>query len=353
MLPYFALIGIPALLMLFPYNDNHKVFNKRFPLLVFFVLLILLLSLRSVRCGIDLVNYRNKFMHSGSINFASIISTREYGFGLLMSVCKRLTNNFQFFLFVCALLSIVPIAVLYLRNTKHNLLTIALFVGIAPFSMFFSGLRQSIALGLAAICYYYCEKRKLIPFLLLVFAAFTFHQSAVILLLMYPLMHLRITKKWIIPIAAVFIVCFIYRSQIFGFIMNLNVRYDDLYTINETGSYTFLILLLLMTVYSFLMLKDSEIDSFGLRNFLVFTLLMQCFASVNSVAMRLNYYYLIFIPILIPNVIDNARIRYRQIAKISHYVFVVFFIFWFFKEAYTGADILSVFPYVPFWGSQL
>ena len=349
MLPYFALIGLPVLLSLIPYNDNNKVFNKRFPLLVFFVFLIVMLSLRSVHCGIDLTNYKYKFMHSDSINFVSLITSREFGFRLLMFVCKIATNNFQFFLFVCAILSVGPIAVVYLKNTKRNILTIALFVGIAPFSLFFSGLRQSISLGIGALCYYFCEKRKLIPFLLLVLAAYTFHQSAIILLLMYPLMHLKITKKWIIPITAVFIICFIFRTQIFDILLNLNKRYADLYEVVHTGSYTFLILLILLTIFSFIMIKDSDIDFFGLRNILVFTLLLQCFASAGTVAMRLNYYYLIFIPIMIPNVIDNARIRYRQIAKISHYVFVIFLIFWFFKEAYTGSNLLHIFPYIPFW----
>ena len=351
MLPYFALIGLPIVLSLVPYNDNKKVFNKRFPLLVFFVLLIILLSLRGVSCGIDLLTYKIKFMQADSISFASLVTMVEPGFRLLMTFCKITTNNFQVFLFICAMLSLAPIAIVYLNNTKHSILSMALFVGIAPFSLFFSGLRQSIALGIGAICYYFCEKKKLIPFLILVFVAFTFHESAVILLLMYPLMHLRITKKWIIPIAVVFVICFRFRSEIFGVILNINSRYDDLYTVSETGSFTFLILLLLMTVYSFLMLKDSDVDFFGLRNFLVFTLLMQCFASVNTVAMRLNYYYLIFIPLLIPKVIDNSRIRYRQIAKLSNYVFVFFFILWFFKEAYFGTDVLHIFPYVPFWGS--
>lgn len=158
MLPYFALIGLPVLLSLIPYNDNNKVFNKRFPLLVFFVFFIVMLSLRSVHCGIDLTTYKYKFMHSDSINFVSLITSREFGFRLLMFVCKIATNNFQFFLFVCAILSVGPIAFVYLRNTKRNILTIALFVGIAPFSLFFSGLRQSISLGIGALCYYFCEK---------------------------------------------------------------------------------------------------------------------------------------------------------------------------------------------------
>ena len=351
MLPYYILIGLPMLLSLVKYPDDKKVFNKRFPLLVFFVILIVMLSLRGVACGIDLYIYKDKFMHSDSFSCFSLfdLSNIEPGIQLLMAFCKILTNNFQFFLFVCAVISLVPIAVLYIKQTKHNLLTIALFVGLAPFSIFFSGLRQSVALGIGAVCYFFCEKRKPIPFLLLVFTAFLFHQSAVILLLMYPLMHLKITKKWLIPIIVAFAVCFYFREQIFGVILNINRRYYDLYEITHTGSYSFLILLILLTVFSFVMLKDSETEIFGLRNILLFTLFLQCFSSVNTVAMRLNYYYLIFIPILIPKVIDDTRIRYKQIARIASYVFVVFFIFWFFKEAYTGTDVLQIFPYVPFW----
>ena len=238
---------------------------------------------------------------------------------------------------------------LYLKESNHSILTIALFVGLAPFSMFFSGLRQSIAIGIGAICFFLCKNKKPIPFLILVFIAFTFHQSSIILLFMYPLLHLRITKKWLPLIACVFIVCFVFRNQIFGYALRFSDRYESRYVLSQTGSYMYLLLLLLLTIYSFVMLKDQEFDAFGLRNILVFTLILQSFAMSNSVAMRLNYYYLIFIPLLIPKVIDSARTEFRQIARVSAVVFVCFFFFWFFKEAYTGSDILQVFPYTPFW----
>ena len=351
MLPYFFLIGFPLLLSLGSYGDDRRLFSKKVPLLVFFLILIALLSMRNVTCGVDLITYRYKFNHPGSLTLSSLFdfSQTEPGFRLLSAVCKRTFNNFQIFLLVCALLSMIPIMVLYLKESNHSILTIALFVGLAPFSMFFSGLRQSIAIGIGAICYFYCKEKKPISFLILVFTAYLFHQSAVILLFMYPLMHVRITKKWTIPLAALLAVCFVYRVRIFGAMLSVNDRYENIYTISRTGSYTYLFLLLLLTIYSFVMLKDSEFDSFELRNILVFTLIMQSFASVNSVAMRLNYYYLIFIPLLIPKVADGARTELRQLARVSTVVFVCFFFFWFFKEAYTGADILQVFPYVPFW----
>lgn len=351
MLPYFFLIGFPMLLSLGTYRDDNRIFNKKFPILVFFLILITLLSLRNVTCGVDLLTYRFKFNHPGSIRLLSLFdfSVTEPGFLLLTALLKKTTNSFQFYLFVCALLSLVPIMALYMKESDHSLLTIALFVGLAPFSMFFSGLRQSIAMGIGAICYFYCKDKKLIPFLIFVFAAYLFHQSAVILLFMYPLMHLRITKKWLPLVVAVFAVCFVFRNQIFGYALHFSDKYESRYIISHTGSYTFLILLLLLTTYSFVMLKDSEFEFFGLRNILVFTLILQSFALSNSVAMRLNYYYLILIPLLIPKVVDSARKEFRQLARASAVVFICFFIFWFFKEAYTGADILQVFPYVPFW----
>ena len=61
MVPYYFLIGIPLVLSLFKYNDDKKIFNKRFPIFVFFLMFITLLSLRSERCGTDLLNYSNKF----------------------------------------------------------------------------------------------------------------------------------------------------------------------------------------------------------------------------------------------------------------------------------------------------
>lgn len=351
MIPYYLLIGIPMLLSLLNYGENNRILNKRFPLLVFFTGFIILLSLRSVNCGVDLVNYRDKFQMTGVISFKSLfdLSLIEPGYKWFASVCKMIGINFQVFLFLCALISVVPIMLLYLKETNHNLVTMALFITIAPFSLFFSGLRQSIAIALGVVGYMMCKKNKLILFLLVAFLAYLFHQSAIILLFMYPLTHIKITKKWILPIAVLYVVFMIFNKQIFEFLLGFNQKYENRYTVSETGSYTFLLLLLMMTIYAFVMLKDDATEVFGLRNLMVLALFIQCFAPFNIVAMRVNYYYLIFIPIAIPKIIDNCKSCYKQVAVISSFVFVSFFVFWFFKEAYTGEDFLQIFPYIPFW----
>lgn len=350
MTPYCLLIGIPIILSAFRYNSNKKIFNPRFPLLIFFIIFIIMLSLRSVKCGADILNYKNQFDLVQSTSFGSLFdfSLREQGYNIFISISKLFTDNFQFFLILCAIVSVVPIMILYINESTHNVLTIALFIGIAPFSMFFSGLRQSIAIGLGAICYYFCKKNKIVPFLLFVVLAFLFHQSAVMLLLLYPLTHFRITQKWIFPLTILFVVFMIYNKQIFGILLGLNSKYESNYIISDTGSYTFLVLLILLTIYAFVIPEESP-DLVGLRNILVISAFIQCFAPINTVAMRLNYYFLIFIPLLIQKVIDHAKKKHGQIASISSILFICFFVFWFFKEAYVGDDFLQIFPYIPFW----
>lgn len=351
MFPYYLLIGLPMLLSIFSYKVNDKNVSKRLPLFVFFVILLVLLSLRSVRCGVDLQTYKNKFENIDLLSLKTFFdfSPVEYGYNLFVLINKFFFNNFQFLLFSCAMVSIVPIMVLYLKETNHNILTIALFISIAPFTMFFSGLRQSIAMGLGIIAYYYCKKNKIIPFLLIVFFAFLFHLSAVVLLVMYPITHVKVTKKWILPVSVLYIIFLIYNEKIFGVLLKLNEKYETRYVISKTGSYTFLIMLLGITIFSFIMMEEDSKELLGLRNLLILSLFIQCFVPISTIAMRLNYYYLLFIPVLIPKVIDNCKKQYKQLAQLSIVVFSVFFIFWFFKEAYTGSNLLHAFPYIPFW----
>ena len=353
MVPYYLLIGIPIVFLLFKYRNRN--FKNKIPILVFFTIFILLLALRSVECGTDLWIYKNKFDNTYDVSIKSLFDLNliEPGYTFFVSLNKLFIDSFQFLLFTCAVVSLVPIMLLYMKESDHPILTIALFIGVAPFTIFFSGLRQSIAIGFGAILFYLCKKNKIVVFLLFVFLAFLFHQSAVILLLLYPLTHVRITKAWILPITTLFVLCIIFNKWIFAILVGFNLKYESRYIISETGSYTFLILLLLLTVYAFIVLKDDAVEVVKLRNLLVLSLFLQCFAPINTVAMRLNYYYLIFIPILIPKIIDNCKTRYSQLASISKYVFIIFFVFWFFKEAYTGSNVLHAFPYIPFWESTI
>ena len=64
--------------------------------------------------------------------------------------------------------------------------------------------------------------------------------------------------------------------------------------------------------------------------------------------MRMNYYYIAFIPLLLPKVIRYRREGWRQPALIARYVMVAFFVVYFFLSA-PKANVLDTFPYRFMW----
>ena len=199
---------------------------------------------------------------------------------------------------------------------------------------------------------FFIKEKKLVPYIITILIASGFHQSAIIMLILYPLYHAKITKKWLIVVVPLMITIFIFKNQIFSTIILFSAKYAERYNvITSTGAYSILILLILFDIYCFVFTdKDKETKEFiGLRNFLLCATCIQFFASINNVVMRINYYILLFIPILIPMVYNNSSIRYKKIVRMATTVMCIFFITYFFINAYTSSDILNIYPYIPFW----
>lgn len=354
MIPYYVLIILPIILSIVK-NRRSTHYDRNFSIISFFIIFILLLFLRSINTGIDLINYQAMFINIGKTEWKNIkfFDNVEPFYIILEKIIYSTTQNYRTLLCVCALISVVPLTILYSKKSNHTALTIALFLGsCVPFSMFFSGLRQSITMGVSIIAYYFTKNKKFIPFLITVLVAYFFHQSSVILLFMYPLYKMKISKKKIPIIIILVVVSFVFNKQIFSFLIRVIARYEDRYSaLTTTNAYGSLILLILFAVFSFLIPDEKHIsvETRGLRNFLLFSIIIQCFAPIHNLAMRMNYYYLLFIPVLLPKVIDESSKKMCEIANISKYVMSAFFIFRFFYEAYFGADILQIFPYHFFW----
>ena len=357
---YFALIAIPIMEALFiKYLDeiypNHKFQKNKIILGSFFVILITILCLRDVSCGIDLENYKIFWNSALNMSFKSGINQYEIetGYHAIEYFISRFTDDFQIFLSIVAILSIAPLWYFYKKESEMPILTILLFVTIAPFTMFFSGLRQAIAIAIAVPAFYLAKNKKMFCFIAIVILATLIHTSAVLLFVIYPLYHAKITKKWLLFVIPIIVVIFIFNEQIFSFMLRfLKDEYAERYSeLESTGAYSVLILLILFGIYSFLIPDNEKLDgeTIAMRNFLLFSICIQCFAPIHTLAMRMNYYFLIFIPILIPRIIKYRKQSLREVTQLSQVVFTLFFAVYFFYEAYTGADVLSIYPYIPFW----
>ena len=351
---FYVLLLIPIMMQHFAIKGLQMDYQKRnkAALRLFFFLLTLLIALRHESVGTDTKNYIYYFNLFGRMNWSELGRNRtEVSFRYLNKLISLFSKEPQFYLAAAAVLVSVMIYPTYKRLCVDASLTIVLFCIMSTFVMMFSGIRQMLAIGIGFIAYGFVRQRKLIPFILLTLLAISIHTSAFMLAFMYPLYHIRITKKWLYAIVPALAVCFVFNRQIFGIIgriLEQYTKYDA--SISSTGAYTMLILFALFAAFSFLIPDESKLDdeTIGLRNFLLFTLALQLFAPLHTLAMRMGYYYMIFVPLLLPRIIERRSKRWNQVAILGRHVMVAFFLVYFFANA-SGGGALNVFPYRFFW----
>jgi len=353
MVVYYILVIIPGIISLFYYlNKSGK--TKTITFFLFFSFLWILLSLRSYEVGVDIKNYKYIFETVRATPWDSLFNlSLESGYVLFNKVIGTFTDNFSVFLAITSFIIIYPLYLLYKKESTDPLLTFVLFINMPNFVMIFSGLRQALAISLSIIAFYSAKKKNFLRFILVTLLAVLFHRSAVIVLLLYPIYHSKITKKWLLFAIPSLLAAFIFNKQLFLFFIRLlgSSYYEKYAEIQSTNAYTMIILFALFLAFSFFMVNDNDLDAntLGLRNIMLLIFAIQLFAPINTMAMRMNYYFLVYIPVLISNTILYAKEKLFLLAKTARKIMILFFVIYFFYNAYTGADILQVFPYRFYW----
>jgi len=352
MTPFIILLLTPIIIQHTQINRISYKQKNEIALVSFFVLLTILVMLRHESIGNDTDVYLRYFNMYSKTDWSVLRNVNiEFGYSVFNKLISLFVSSPQLFLAITAIIPSVMIYPTYKRLCMDSSLTIVIFCTLSTFVMMFSGIRQVFAIGIGFIAYHFTRNKKIIPFVLCVLLAMAFHVSAFMLLFMYPLYHARITKKWLLVIGPVLTFIFLFNETIFSFLGRILERYTNYdATIEHTGAYTMLFLFAIFTIFAFLIPEESRLDSetIGLRNFLLMALVVQMYAPLHMTASRMNYYYIIFLPLLLPKIIACRSIRWNKVAVFSRHVMVVFFLLYFFVYAYRGGG-LHVFPYHFFW----
>ena len=373
MFPYIILMFLPLLFtfvayytegerkgkLVIAFEENNNIIDHNLVLPAFFMIFLLILVCRDKSIGRDLLNYEYYFKSISKTSFSKIL---EYDLGvlyvLLYWIVSRINDSYQFFLAVVALITILPIAAFYCKDRTDSFLKIVLFMNMSTFIMIFSGLRQSIAISLGIIAMKFVREKKLLKFLIIVLVAMGVHHTGFMILMLYPLYHVAFKRKHLIVIVPSFLVVFAFNKPIFTYVTSvLSMIFGDKYDtdISSTGAYTILILFVLFSTLCFIVPDESKMDreTLGLRNILLVATFLQCFAPVHTLSMRMNYYFIIFIPVAVSKVLQCAKKDSMDIAWAAKRVLVVFFMCYYLYTAYnscqTGISTLDTYPYIPFW----
>ena len=376
MLPYLILIFAPLMFYQIALTKDDKsnregwfisigkeprTLNNSLIVPIFFLLFFVLLILRHDSVGRDTDVYHYYFSGYVNADFSAVLrAEHDYLYWLLNWVVAQFTDDFRVFLIIVSLLTVLPIAKVYCEDKQYGFLKIILFVNMSTFIMIFSGLRQSLAMAFGMIAYEFVRRKKPFFFLLFALIAFGFHHTAFMVLLFYPLYHMRLQKNQLWFAIPTIALVFIFNRPIFAFVTRVLSRFlGEQYEaeLEDTGAYTMIILFILFAIAAFFFPDEDKLDdeTIGLRNFLLITILLQCFAPIYNTAMRLNYYFILFVPITVPKILKHPKDTIKDVAHIAKIVMVGFFIVYFlyvvYKGCKTGYSTLDTYPYIPFWKS--
>lgn len=357
MLPYIALIVLPVIFQHISLSKGTITLSadkkkSETAMKVFWFILLVLLVLRSEDTGRDLDNYKRIYETIAKSGWEQAIKrSAEVGYNFVNKLISFWDGSFRWLMILSAIASVYFTAKAYIKYSEDAVLTIATYLNFSCFLLLFSGLKQSIAMSLGFVAFELVRKKKIVPFLIIVVIATMFHASAFMLLFMYPLYHIRVRKGHLVFVIPALLIVFGFNQPIFTFLGNILesfTEYDT--TITETGAYATLILFVILAVFSFVIPDEKKLDqdTIGLRSFLLFSVALQMFASLHPLAMRMNYYYIVFTPILVSRIVKCPSTYWLRVAKFARNVMVVYFILYFFITA-PRDNVMDTFPYQFFW----
>lgn len=320
----------------------------------FFLAYLLLICIRHVRVGIDTTEYVFRFYIIKDYEWGDLFNYSEAGSEPAFLVLNKFVSMFgdeRLLIIACGCLSIIPIIYLYRNEAEDGILCVSFFLVSLLFGFFFSGLRQGITIGLAVPAYYMAKNKRLLPFILFVALAFCFHRSGIMIALIYPVYYANITTKWLLFVVPAMIVIFVFRESFMELIFN--VLGEDKYSIynditGTSGQGALTALFVIMSVYSYIILDENKAGKveIGLRNILLLATFLHLFTPLNPVFGRINFYFILFIPVAISRINTRCKDKFKQVANLAKWVMSLFFFFHFF---FLRTDSLRITNYRPFF----
>lgn len=319
---------------------------------VFFIAIYLTFALRHPTMGLDLgygkqYGYLASFRYLSQLPFKKLIEMGNYlnyeiGYMLLNRIIGLITSNQQFFLAFCAFISILPVSYIIWKKSSDICFSYMIFAGLPVFLLLFSGLRQSIAIGICFVSIVFIQEKKLVYFIITVIAATLFHWSAIVFLIAYPLYHCELDLKKRFLSIVIFPLVFLFREPIFTFIGGL---LKDNIQIDNNGSIKLFLLFVCIYIICVLFGK-REGEQNGYLNLFYVACVCQIFANINNVALRMGYYFVIFLALLLPQVI--FQMDKKRDATILKIIIGSFFLWFAFDNLASSSWAMSN-PYIFFW----
>lgn len=156
----------------------------------------------------------NEIKRYTDVNFFLKFTRYEKGFVYLNRIISMYTNDAHFLFIVTGPIIAFSFARFIYKYSKMPWLSAYMFLTLQFFDLSLSGIRQILSISILLFSYDFIIKKKIVPFVLLVFLATSIHTSAMAFVLLYVLSHFKQTKKFYAISSIVAVVMFVFFSVV-------------------------------------------------------------------------------------------------------------------------------------------
>lgn len=290
----------------------------KFSLVVCAVATILVIGLRAPTVGTDTLNYAAQYA-------LKVQRDDEWGYALIANTLSNAGVPFQLFVLGCAAVSVGAWSYAYGVWSDRVWQSYYLYVTLGPFALAMTGLRQTLAVSVGVIAIVALSRGRRIVFVTLVAAAFTLHNSAIVLLPLVLVGNVRLTRKRALLVMAVAAILSTQSGLASWAVATLGLDGYELYFSSDTSINPLLVLVALVVPAFCVIFWPEEASADRGVQMRVYSLLF-ILASANlafaglalevPMAIRMTYYFGSFATILIPNAI--SRIEHAGTRLFAH-----------------------------------
>lgn len=333
--------------------------NKKYMLLISFLILFLISALRKYTVGVDSIQYYQKYIEIGSYSGWNYTHFRyEPGFFYLCKILNYISDDPQLLFVITS--AFINFSVYYFikKNSDDYFLSIIVFVIFNTYFSTMNTMREWLAISFILFGFQSLIKKKYIGFLISLALAISFHNAAWAgFLLIFTAFFRR--KKWlyIVLILTSVVIFFTYQafysylSSIFGY-----QDYNEKFTVsNYYGALLIFIesasILLILYLYLFFNHKLDEIINDDKSSLLLSCsiLYLAFLASVMRVNLfnRISGFYEVFIILTIPDLIKRIRNEKDKVA--FQFICISVMTISFIIICINRSEWLGCIPYEFFW----
>ncbi|MDH1365258.1 EpsG family protein [Acinetobacter johnsonii] len=325
MLPYLTVLLLVILIVFF-----ESKYLSRKAIIFPSIILILLPSLRSNIVGTDSRNYTHAYDFKYNPYSHGFDPNVEYGYQLLDNFVLYFSYNY-FWLFLLTSMLVVTLYMVTIRKLSVNYYySVFVYIAFGIYTFFFNGLRQGIAMSICFFCLPYLIEKRWVLYFIFVFIASMFHISALVMLPMYYLVHLRFKIEY--KVFGCFIISMLASQILIGYLAEGNARYEH-YTeeAEKTGGYITLLFYTFIGALVFVLGKKYR--NFDIR-FNKFEQILLCgLALVFPISLlgtdpsgpqRILYYFAGVVVFLIPYILRRVKSAYFNLLFI--FLSIIYFL---------------------------